>query len=448
MMTRLTSILLACSHPRDPNCYKTGFWGRAQVVHYAMGLLISWAFSSPPVRGSLVSATGFSSWLRRLVLEDPEPVVRRESCMGLYRLCLGSSVAGENGAESIPPLAAALLRSLPAALHVRWASAGSGMEEGGKEPYGPACRDYFWLLGRLLDSLDETLVQESLTSPENSVLDLEALAVELRVAIVSRDYLETRHNTVVDDGLVGLLTLTTVVLKHNPPFKSSPLGQAFLGEVFSALFALPSPAARYQPKCKSGPARSAAYDLLAELGRGCVPNYVLLQSLLLAQHVPSGMGGSCWDYWPHDDGRAVCGFVGLSNLGATCYMAACMQHLYMMPFARAAILAANKEPGEDGGYDGAMSRHEPTLRELQRMFAYLMESERKAYNPRGFCKVYQMDHKPLNTGEQKDMAEFFIDLVSKLEEMSPELRSLVRSLFCGVTSNNVVSLVSAAYHCK
>ena len=52
-----------------------------------------------------------------------------------------------------------------------------------------------------------------------------------------------------------------------------------------------------------------------------------------------------------------------------------------------------------------------------------------------------MDHQPLNTGEQKDMAEFFIDVVSKLEEMTPELQKLVKTLFCGVTSNNVVSLV-------
>ena len=56
-----------------------------------------------------------------------------------------------------------------------------------------------------------------------------------------------------------------------------------------------------------------------------------------------------------------------------------------------------------------------------------------------------MDHKPLNTGEQKDMAEFFIDLVSKLEDMTPELKTLVKTLFCGVTSNNVVSLVSTDF---
>jgi hypothetical protein len=56
-----------------------------------------------------------------------------------------------------------------------------------------------------------------------------------------------------------------------------------------------------------------------------------------------------------------------------------------------------------------------------------------------------MDHQPLNTGEQKDMAEFFIDIVSKLEEMTPELKNLVKTLFGGVISNNVVSLVSILY---
>lgn len=55
------------------------------------------------------------------------------------------------------------------------------------------------------------------------------------------------------------------------------------------------------------------------------------------------------------------------------------------------------------------------------MFTYLLESERKAYNPFSFCKVYTMDHQPLNTGEQKDMTEFFTDLITKLEEMGSDL---------------------------
>lgn len=69
-----------------------------------------------------------------------------------------------------------------------------------------------------------------------------------------------------------------------------------------------------------------------------------------------------WDYWPAEESRSECGYVGLTNLGATCYMASCMQHLYMMPQARAAVLQA----------DPCTSKHATTLNEMQRMFAYLM----------------------------------------------------------------------------
>lgn len=57
----------------------------------------------------------------------------------------------------------------------------------------------------------------------------------------------------------------------------------------------------------------------------------------------------------------------------------------------------------------------------KRRAASVQESERKAYNPRPFCKTYTMDKQPLNTGEQKDMTEFFTDLITKIEEMSQEL---------------------------
>ena len=38
------------------------------------------------------------------------------------------------------------------------------------------------------------------------------------------------------------------------------------------------------------------------------------------------------------------------------------------------------------------------------------------------------------------MAEFFIDLLSKMEEMSQQLKDVVKTTFCGTLSNNVVSL--------
>ena len=57
------------------------------------------------------------------------------------------------------------------------------------------------------------------------MLDLNELAVHTAELVVGRGYLERRHNAAEDDGLLGLLTLATVICKHNPPFKSSPTGQ-------------------------------------------------------------------------------------------------------------------------------------------------------------------------------------------------------------------------------
>lgn len=66
-MDKLTGILEQASMPKDPNHYKTGFWGRAQVVHYAMALLVSWLYCCEEARIELFRSHNFSDWLKRLV---------------------------------------------------------------------------------------------------------------------------------------------------------------------------------------------------------------------------------------------------------------------------------------------------------------------------------------------------------------------------------------------
>jgi len=58
----------------------------------------------------------------------------------------------------------------------------------------------------------------------------------------------------------------------------------------------------------------------------------------VADHFSDSHEPYSWDTWPHDEERAKCGYVGLTNLGATCYMATCMQHLYMIPEARKSVI--------------------------------------------------------------------------------------------------------------
>jgi len=427
MLRVLLTILNETSFiPSEAHSYQTGFWGRAQIVHNTLQFLISWAFSDPQIRSSLFQHPNFNSLLKRLVLDDADPAVRREASTGFYRMCLGSTATKKTGHIFIPQMLTSLLTFLPMAQSMRpvKSSETDAIAFIDKEPYGPGCKDYFWLVCRLFDSLENE-------NKSKMMKDLNRLCCYISETVKTREIYESRHVNVEDEGLRGLLSLMTAILKHNPPFKFSNEGNKFLVSLFDLLFAAPNQNEKNLSKCKTQSTRSAAFDLLVELSKGCETNHYTLLNLLLDQHKSSSHAPYPWDYWPHDGCRSDCGYVGLLNLGATCYMASCVQHLFMFPEARNAILST-KVTSE--------TKHVAILEELQKMLAFLLESERKAYNPKSFCKVYTMNNQPINTGEQKDMTEFFTDLISKLEEMSPQLKEVVKGLFAGTLSNNVVSL--------
>lgn len=141
-------------------------------------------------------------------------------------------------------------------------------------------------------------------------------------------------------------------------------------------------------------------------------------------------------------------------------MATAMQQLFAIKEARDCIInstptLSSQQKSEEANNNEIQKSeskkreaYDKILIELRRMFSFLQESERKAYNPKEFCKFYTMDQQPLNTAEQKDMQEFFTDLISKLEETSNvELKKLIKSLFGGVITNLVISLDCSHVSC-
>ncbi len=56
-------------------------------------------------------------------------------------------------------------------------------------------------------------------------MNLDKLTRRVANYLTSRPFHEKRHNTVEDDGLIGLLHLQGALLKHDPPFKNSPEGK-------------------------------------------------------------------------------------------------------------------------------------------------------------------------------------------------------------------------------
>lgn len=75
------------------------------------------------------------------------------------------------------------------------------------------------------------MVKESLDDPQNCVIDINDLTEKVARSILSRDFLETRHHTIDDDGLIGLLNLMTNLLKHKFAFQTGKTGQELLCEV-------------------------------------------------------------------------------------------------------------------------------------------------------------------------------------------------------------------------
>lgn len=116
-----------------------------------------------------------------------------------------------------------------------------------------------------------------------------------------------------------------------------------------------------------------------------------------------------WGYDPQMIKKARCGFVGLQNLGATCYVNSIIQQFYMNESFRHGILAA-----PSGDEDA--TKQDTLLYQLQALFGNLQESQKRSYNARGFCYAYKdWDGNPMNVAVQMDVDEFFNILFDRLE---------------------------------
>jgi hypothetical protein len=101
---------------------------------------------------------------------------------------------------------------------------------------------------------------------------------------------QKRFSDKEDSILTGLLLLLTTLVKRDNSLKpiGTEKGHDLVTYVFNhCLFDIPTfdnHGAEAPPKCKTKRARKAAFKLLVELARDCVPNFLLLTSLLFQQN--------------------------------------------------------------------------------------------------------------------------------------------------------------------
>eukprot|EP01088_Endostelium_zonatum_P020559 TRINITY_DN7633_c0_g1_i2.p1 TRINITY_DN7633_c0_g1~~TRINITY_DN7633_c0_g1_i2.p1 ORF type:complete len:1019 (-),score=151.37 TRINITY_DN7633_c0_g1_i2:53-3109(-) len=113
-------------------------------------------------------------------------------------------------------------------------------------------------------------------------------------------------------------------------------------------------------------------------------------------------------------------YVGIKNLGATCYMGSLIQTLYFNKVFRAGMYRWQK-PKDNMELDGK----EEICVQLQNIFTNLQKGDAKHFNPELFAKSCN-----IKTASQEDAQEFFKLLITFLEE-GQGMQELIKSLFQG-----------------
>uniref|UniRef100_A0A8B9MMW8 Ubiquitin carboxyl-terminal hydrolase 48 n=1 Tax=Accipiter nisus TaxID=211598 RepID=A0A8B9MMW8_9AVES len=138
---------------------------------------------------------------------------------------------------------------------------------------------------------------------------------------------------------------------------------------------------------------------------------------------------------PNCERRKKNAFVGLTNLGATCYVNTFLQMwflnlelrqaLYLCPSTCSEYVAGEGIPKDKDYEPQTICEH------LQYLFALLQNSKRRYIDPSGFVKALGLD-----TGQQQDAQEFSKLFMSLLEDTlskqkNPDVRNIVQKQFCG-----------------
>ena len=187
-------------------------------------------------------------------------------------------------------------------------------------------------------------------------------------------------------------------------------------------------------KCQRRLTRRYAFTLLQRLcstdgtisSRSQLVNAQVLPRLLVLMAEQQKRGPTTLDggkesvYVPSAIKRGASGYVGLSNLGATCYMNALLQQLYMIPTLRNALETLETEA--PSGPSDESTRGGTLLYNLQKTFLFLSHSKKKACSGDDMQSLFtaisawNRDPAESDINQQQDADEFFNHLADRIED--------------------------------
>ncbi|GFO40772.1 ubiquitin carboxyl-terminal hydrolase 24, partial [Plakobranchus ocellatus] len=299
------------------------------------------------------------------------------------------------------------------------------------------CSQYFELRCRLLEKM-------SLSEQRSLNIDLESM-LEDELAWLS-NFVTSRHsdlqqtdNTLLAGHLKLIRTLLTCEGVDKAEHGATLVGDLLHDFLFPAsklmLDSMNQPAhdsslSEFNPKCSNSESRVAAYDLLVELSTQCLTNLRLVCKDLLMMHHQLNDNTKEWEYMPPVDGRAACGYVGLRNGGATCYMNSVIQQLYMTPGVPEAVLSVDEDQPDE----------ESMFYQMQQMFGHLMESRLQAHEPEKFWQVFKLWGHTVNIHEQQDSFDFFQAITDQVDEHMKAIgkQEIFKGKFQGIFSDQKI----------
>ena len=136
------------------------------------------------------------------------------------------------------------------------------------------------------------------------------------------------------------------------------------------------------------------------------------------------------DYNPYLESKSSNGYLGIHNLCSICYMISVIQQFFMIPLFRKIILTVETEKNNTDNI----------LYQLQKMFSYLNNSNRKFYSPESFVFSFKdYDGNPTNINIQCDAQEFLLRFMELIENSlkCTKYKYLMNSIFEGVIYQSI-----------